>query len=74
MYELWHLGAAYVVGTAVGLLLFRKVIQESLITSTIDILIDQDYLRSWIDSEGVTHLYKWYEEDEAIQEYEENQE
>ena len=74
MYELWHLGAAYFVGTAVGLLLFRKVIQESLITSTIDILIDQDYLRSWIDSEGVTHLYKWYEEDEAIKEYEENQE
>ena len=51
----------YVAGTAAGLLLFRRWIEERVITRTLDMLINEDYVRSWIDSDGVIQLYKWEE-------------
>ena len=61
MYELWHLGLAYVAGTAAGLGIFREWIKTGLVTRALDNLVEQDYIRSYVDSEGVTQLYKWYE-------------
>ena len=51
----------YVAGTAAGGLLFRRWIEERAITRTLDMLINEDYVRSWIDSDGVIQLYKWEE-------------
>ena len=63
MYEtvgfgLGHLAAAYVVGTAAGLWIFRTWVKETIITATLDSLITQGYLRSYEDHEGVTQLLK----------------
>jgi len=68
MYELWHLGFAYVIGTAAGIGIFRTWIQERIITATIDTLIRDEYVRSFEDEDGVTHLYKWHELDDIIRE------
>ena len=63
MYEtagfgLGHLAAAYVVGTAAGLWVFRSWVKEGIITATLDSLITQGYLRSYEDHEGITQLLK----------------
>ena len=68
MYEIWHLGAAYVIGTAAGIGIFRAWIQERVITATIDTLIRDEYVRSFEDENGITHLYKWHELDDIIEE------
>jgi hypothetical protein len=59
--------AAYAVGTIVGVYLFREWTRERLVTTTLDVLIEQDYLRSYIDGDGVTQLYKWYELDDLVE-------
>ena len=64
MYEMWQLLAAYFVGTAGGIIIFRQQVKERLVAGAIDMLVEGDYVRTWIDNEGVTHLYKWYELDE----------
>ena len=46
------------VGSAASLLLFRAWIKENIVSSTLDMLIREDYLRSWIDDEGVIQLSK----------------
>ena len=46
MYELWHIGLAYVIGTAVGIGIFRQMIKEHLIVQALDTLVEQDYVRS----------------------------
>ena len=51
----------YVVGTLFGYLAFRNLSRESIITTTLDTLIADDYVRSYEDEEGRIHLYKWYE-------------
>jgi hypothetical protein len=63
MYELYHLAAAYVIGSAAALWLFRKWTQERIVTATLDTLIEQGYLLSYQDEDGVTQLSKWREED-----------
>ena len=68
MYDLWHVGLAYVIGTAAGIGIFRAWIQERVITATIDTLIRDEYVRSFEDEEGITHLYKWHDLDDIIQE------
>jgi len=67
MYELWHIGAAYVVGTAAGIGIFRHVIREDLVSRAIDTLVDNDYVRTYRDDSGITHLYKWYELDDLLE-------
>jgi hypothetical protein len=60
-FGLGHLAAAYVIGTAAGLWLFREVIKEKIVTATLDTLVEQGYLFSWLDSDGVTQITKWSE-------------
>ena len=54
----------YVVGTIVGIVLFRLYVKESIITATLDMLIQEEYVRSYVDDEGITQLYKWHELDQ----------
>ena len=62
--------AAYTVGTIAGMYLFREWTRERLVTNTLDVLIEQGYLRSWIDDEGTVNLYKWYEIEDILKEIE----
>ena len=66
MYEAWHLATAYVVGTAAGIGIFRWWVREGIVTMTIDSLVEQEYVRSYEDEQGITHLYKWHEIDDII--------
>ena len=61
MFELSHLAAAYVVGSAAALYLFNHWVKEKIITATIDTLVKDGYLYSQTDAHGVMHLTKWYE-------------
>ena len=62
--------AAYTVGTIAGVYLFREWTRERLVPNTLDVLIEQGYLRSWIDDEGTVNLYKWYEIEDILKEIE----
>ena len=68
MFELSHLAAAYVVGSAAAVWLFRTWVKESIITATIDTLARDGYLYSQVDRNGVMHLTKWYEIEEREEE------
>ena len=59
MFEVGHLAAAYVVGSAAALWLFRTWVQEKIVTATLDTLIEQGYLYSWLDEDGTTQITKW---------------
>jgi hypothetical protein len=59
MFEVWHLAAAYVVGSAAAVWLFHEWMQERIVTATLDTLIEQGYLLSFIDKDGVTQLNRW---------------
>ena len=63
---MFELVVMYVAGTAAGLLAFRAWIKERIITDTLDMLIKEEYLRSWIDEDGITQLYKWHEYDHEV--------
>jgi threonine synthase len=54
----------YVIGTVVGIFLFRMYVQERIVTATLDMLIEGDYVRSYIDQDGITQLYRWDESDD----------
>jgi DNA-binding MarR family transcriptional regulator len=71
MYELWHVGTAYVVGTALGFVLFRQYIKESIITMTIDSLVEQEYVRSYEDQDGTIHLHKWHDLEDILEQIQE---
>lgn len=66
MYETWHVATAYVAGTAAGIGIFRWWIKERIITATIDSLVEQEYVRSYEDEHGITHLYKWHELEDIL--------
>ena len=57
----------YAVGTLFGYLAFRNMNRESIITRTLDTLIEDEFVRSWQDDEGQIHLYKWYEIEDLIE-------
>lgn len=54
-----ELAAAYVIGTAAGLWLFKNWVSERIVTATLDTLIRDGYLYSWVDEDGITQLTKW---------------
>ena len=56
MYETWHLAAAYVVGTAAGLMVFKTYVKESIIENVLDNLVAQGYVKSYEDHEGKIHF------------------
>ena len=60
MYEVM---LGYVVGTLVGIFLFRVYVKERIVTATLDMLIQEEYVRAWVDKDGITQLYKWHELD-----------
>ena len=74
MYETWHLATAYVVGTAAGIGIFRWYIKEGIINATIDSLVEQEYVRSYEDASGITHLYKWHELEDILDQLKEIEE
>ena len=55
---MYEVALGYMVGSAASLLLFRAWIKENIVNSTLDMLIREDYLRSWIDDEGIIQLSK----------------
>ena len=61
MYEVM---LGYVVGTLVGIVLFRWYVKERIVTATLDMLIQEEYVRAWVDKDGITQLYKWHELDQ----------
>ena len=67
MYETWHLATAYVAGTAAGIGIFRYWVKEQIISATIDSLVEQEYVRSYEDEHGITHLYKWHELEDILE-------
>jgi hypothetical protein len=67
MYELWHLATAYIVGTAAGIGIFRWVVKESIITATIDSLVEQEYVRSYEDADGIIHLRQWHDLEDILE-------
>ena len=67
MYETWQLVIMYLVGTGSGLILFRHFIKEHIITATIDTLVEQEYVRSYEDDHGITHLYKWHDIEDVLE-------
>ena len=58
--------ACYLVGTIFGYWAFRNMNREDIITTTLDTLIAEDFVRSWRDDEGIIHLYKWYELEDLL--------
>ena len=58
---MFEVAIGYVVGTVVGLLLFRMAIRERIVSATLDMLIQEEYVRAYDDEDGVTQLYKWQE-------------
>jgi DNA-binding MarR family transcriptional regulator len=58
MYETWHLAAAYVGGTAAGLMVFKTYVKESIIENVLDSLVDQGYVKSYTDAEGTIQFMK----------------
>lgn len=58
MFELFDLGIAYVIGTVVGIYLFKEWIKERIITSTIDSLANQGYLYASEGPDGMVMLTK----------------
>lgn len=55
---MYEVALGYVVGSAASLLLFRAWIKEGIVSGTLDMLIREDYVRSWIDDEGIVQLSK----------------
>ena len=51
----------YVVGTIASIVLFHQFIKEHIITAALDSLIEQGYLRCYVDEEGITQLMKPHE-------------
>lgn len=74
MYETWHIAAAYAAGTAAGIGIFHQWVKEKIITMTIDSLVEQEYVRSYEDRDGIIHLHKWHELDDIIDRIKEQQE
>jgi len=55
---MYEVAIGYMVGSAASLLLFRTWIKERIVSGTLDMLINEDYIRSFIDDDGVTQLAK----------------
>ena len=61
MTEYMDILAAYVVGTLAGIWLFHTAVKEFILKNVLDNLINEGYLRYYVDDEGVTQLVKYHE-------------
>ena len=58
MYEMWHMLAAYFVGTTAGVILFKTYVKEQIIVATLDNLVDQGLVKSYTDHEGLIQFMR----------------
>jgi len=58
---MYEVAIGYVVGSAAALLLFRTVVREHIVKKTLDMLINEEYVRAYQDDDGITQLYTWRE-------------
>ena len=52
---------SYIVGSIVGFWMFKQMTTERTIAATLDNLVDEGYIRTRVDKEGITQLYKYDE-------------
>ena len=52
---------SYIVGSVVSIWLFRRMITERTVAMTLDSLVDEGYIRTRVDEDGITQLYKYDE-------------
>jgi len=52
---------SYIAGSIASIWLFRRMITERTIAATLDNLVDEGYIRTRVDDEGITQLYKYDE-------------
>jgi len=55
---MYEVALGYMVGSAASLLLFRTWIKERIVSVTLDMLISEDFVRSYEDEDGITQLYR----------------
>ena len=70
MFETWQYAdviVSYLVGTGAGVWLFKRYVEEDLIRRTIDTLVEEDYVRSYMNEDGDIELYKWYELEDVLE-------
>ena len=58
---------SYMIGTGAGIFLFKRYVQEAIIQRTIDMLVQEDYVRSYRSDDGEIHLHKWYDLDDLME-------
>jgi len=58
---MYEVAIGYVVGSAAALMLFRTVVREHIVKATLDMLINEEYVRAYQDDDGITQLYTWRE-------------
>jgi len=52
---------SYIVGSVMGFWLFKQMTTERTIAATLDNLVDEGYIRTRVDEDGITQLYKYDE-------------
>ena len=70
MFETWQYAdviVSYVVGTGAGIWLYKRFVQEYLIQQTIDALVQEDFVRSFLNDEDELELRKWYDLDDLLE-------
>ena len=58
---MYEVAIGYVVGSLAALMLFRAVVREHIVKKTLDMLINEEYVRAYQDDDGITQLYTWRE-------------
>jgi len=58
---MYEVAIGYVVGSLAALMLFRTVVREHIVKKTLDMLINEEYVRAYQDDDGITQLYTWRE-------------
>ena len=62
---------SYIAGSVMGFWMFKQMTTERTIAATLDNLVDEGYIRTRVDDEGITQLYK-YDENPIEEVLEEN--
>jgi len=52
---------SYIVGSVVSIWLFNRIVRERTVAMTLESLVDEGYIRTRIDEDGITQLYKYDE-------------
>jgi len=55
---MWHILAAYFVGTAAGVILFKTYVKEQIIVATLDNLVEGGFVKSYKDHEGLIQFMR----------------